>query len=366
MFFLAQGGTNNSILLEHIEEVRRSQLAVCQTAQLVQEQVAQLVASRTQLEAHRSALHHHLAAITSIIASTTNHSAPTTSAPTSTPSNPPSTISNSTQVSMSGPVSSSMLVSTGTHTLASGNPTTHTATTATSTNIGHSHPMPLTTTSAAMVSGHGVINRSMQSLVPNASGMTWAGLPPPYIGSTNMPLSVDGKDGVIYSHMTTNAGKDAKTIVSSVSTSKPNRISLPHGNNKLPNARHAPGKAQQKHTAMDTSHTSPVKYNGLPPNLPKQIFKPLQISGPNANTNLAKKTSKMTYCPPPSVTGHSQASVALVTPTTTTVASQNGLLPLPVMHSSVGKNGRTGKAPIGFTPYSKTSPTKVTQSWISN
>lgn len=342
-------------------------MAVCQTAQLVQEQVAQLVASRAQLEAHRSALHHHLAAITSIIASSTNHSVPTTSAATST-SNPPSTISNSTQVSMAVPVTSSLMGATnGAYSLATGNVTTHTATTATSTSLGHGHPLPLTTTTAGMVAGHPVINRSMQSLVPNASAMSWAGLAPPYLGSTNMSLSLDNKDGVIYSHMTTkDAGKDAKTIVSSVNTSKPNRISLPHGNNKMPSSRHNSNKTQQKHVSIETSHNSPVKYNGMPTNLPKQIFKPLQISGPNANANLAKKSSKtMSYHPPPSATGHSQASVALVTPTTT-ITNQNGLLPLPIIHSSVSKNGRTGKPQIGFTPYSKTSPTKVTQSWISN
>lgn len=366
----AQGGSNNSLLLEHIEEVRRSQLAVCQTAQLVQEQVAQLVASRAQLEAHRSALHHHLAAITSIIASSTNHSATTTSATTpTTTGNAPSTISNSTQVSMAVPVTTSFMgVSNGAYTLAGGNCTTSTATTATSTSMGHGHPVPLTTTTSGLVTGHpvtAVINRSIQSMVPNAPAMSWAGLAPPYLGSTNISLSMENKDGVIYSHMTTkDNGKDAKTIVSSVNTSKPNRISLPHGNNKMPSSRHNSTKTQ-KHISIETSHISPVKYNGIPTNPPKQIFKPLQISGPNANVTLSKKSKPMTYCPPPSVTGHSQASVALVTPTTT-VTNQNGLLPLPVNHNSVSKNGRTNKPQIGFTPYSKTSPTKVTQSWISN
>lgn len=366
----AQGGSNNSILLEHIEEVRRSQMAVCQTAQLVQEQVAQLVASRAQLEAHRSALHHHLAAVTSIIASSTNHSAPATSAASSAASSAPSTISNSTQVSMAVPATSALVgVANGaSYSPATGSATTHTATTATSTGLGHGHALPLTTTAGGLVAGHPIINRSMQSLVPGAAAMSWAGLAPPYLGSTNMSLSMDSKDGVIYSHVAAkDAAKDSKTIVSSVNTSKPNRISLPHGNNKMPGGRHNAGKAQQKHVSMETSsHGSPVKYNGIPGGLPKQIFKPLQISGPNASANLAKKSPKgLSYCPPPSVTGHGQASVALVTPTTT-ITGQNGLLPLPIIHSSVSKNGRTAKPQIGFTPYSKTSPTKVTQSWISN
>lgn len=345
-------------------------MAVCQTAQLVQEQVAQLVASRAQLEAHRSALHHHLAAVTSIIASSTNHSAPATSAASSAASSAPSTISNSTQVSMAVPATSSMVgVANGaSYSPSTGSATTHTATTATSTGLGHGHGLPLTTTAGGLVAGHPIINRSMQSLVPGAAAMSWAGLAPPYLGSTNMSLSLDSKDGVIYSHVAAkDATKDAKTIVSSVNTSKPNRISLPHGNNKMPSGRHNTSKAQQKHVSMETSsHGSPVKYNGIPGGLPKQIFKPLQISGPNASANLAKKSPKgLSYCPPPSVTGHSQASVALVTPTTT-ITGQNGLLPLPIIHSSVSKNGRTAKPQIGFTPYSKTSPTKVTQSWISN
>ncbi|KAK8752145.1 hypothetical protein OTU49_012224, partial [Cherax quadricarinatus] len=109
----AQGGSNNSALLEHIEEVRRSQLAVCQTAQLVQEQVAQLVASRSQLEAHRSTLHHHLAAITSLIASSTNHSATTTAA-SNTIGSSHTTISNGTPISVGAPVAATQLgVTTG-------------------------------------------------------------------------------------------------------------------------------------------------------------------------------------------------------------------------------------------------------------
>ena len=48
--------------------MRKSQVAVCQTAQLVQEQVAKLMTARAQLEGHRAALHHHLSTITNLLA----------------------------------------------------------------------------------------------------------------------------------------------------------------------------------------------------------------------------------------------------------------------------------------------------------
>lgn len=379
----AQGGNNNSVLLEHIEQVRRSQLAVCQTAQLVQEQVAQLVASRAQLEAHRAALHHHLAAVTSIIASTANHASTTTSttvASTSVGTMSHSSLPNCTPVTVAvvSTSTSSSLITSGTHSVAvGGSCATSTATTATSTTPGLCHPIPLTTTTPSIVAGHAghpvaaVINRSLQSLVPAASVMSWTGLASPYLGSTNIALSLEGKDGVFYSHVTAkDSGKDIKTVFTSANTSKPNnRISISHGSSKTSssNSRHNSNKSH-KHVSVETTNNSPMKYNGIPPGLPKQIFKPLQLSGPNINSSTSKKVTKtMTYTQPTNITGLPQPSVALVTPTTTS-SSQNGLVPLPIIHSAVSKNGRPNKTQVAYAPYSKTSPTKVTQSqpWISN
>lgn len=366
----AQGGSNNSALLEHIEEVRRSQLAVCQTAQLVQEQVAQLVASRAQLEAHRSSLHHHLAAITSLIANSTNHSTTTTTAASTTGTG---TMPNGTSVFVSAPVTTSTQgVSSSNHSIAQGSSTTSTNTTSTNTSPGHSHPLPLTTTTPTLIGSHpvaAVINRSLQSLVPTASVMSWGGLSSPFLSSTNIAFSLESKDGVFYSQVTNKEGnKDLKTTISSANTSKPNnRITVSHGNAKTSSSnRHSSSKCH-KHALTEATNGSPAKFNGIPTNLPKHIFKPLQLSGPNTSANAAKKTTKtVSYTQAPSVTGGlPHPSVALVAPSTT-VTSQNGLMPLPLIHNSTSKHGRTNKPQIGFTPYSKTSPTKVPQSWVSN
>ncbi|KAK7080195.1 hypothetical protein SK128_005648, partial [Halocaridina rubra] len=353
----AQGGSNNSALLEHIEEVRRSQVAVCQTAQLVQEQVAQLVASRAQLEAHRSTLHHHLAAITSLIASNTNHTSTATSA------NVPTTVGNSHSTVSSGsaqPVPVTTETANEVYSLPLNNCTTSTATTATNTNPSIGHPLPLTTTTS-VVSAHpitAVINRSLQSFVPTASVMSWAGLTSPFLASTNIALSLEGKDGVFYSHLTPkDSAKESKPLVTSVSTLKPNHRISPHGNNKTPTTRHGSNKSHKQ--IIDNVNTTPVKFNGIPTGLPKHIFKPLQTTGPIVNTTMAKKATKtVTYSQPSPISGLPQPSVALVSPSTT-VTSQNGLTPLPVIHNAnSNKNGRTSKPQIGFTPYAKTSPTK--------
>lgn len=68
------GTANNSVLASHVSAVRKCQASVIGTAQLVQEQVQQLVHTRQQLDAHRLALHHHLQAITTIFSAEPNKS----------------------------------------------------------------------------------------------------------------------------------------------------------------------------------------------------------------------------------------------------------------------------------------------------
>lgn len=63
----ATGASNNTVLAGHVAGVRRCQTAVVNTAQLVQEQVAQLLAARQQLDSQRLALHQHLQAITALL-----------------------------------------------------------------------------------------------------------------------------------------------------------------------------------------------------------------------------------------------------------------------------------------------------------
>ena len=72
--FTAEVENGNSALLTHIEEVRRCQLLVCETAQEVQTEVTRLMASRAKLENHRTMLHQKLSAITNILSSKNQHS----------------------------------------------------------------------------------------------------------------------------------------------------------------------------------------------------------------------------------------------------------------------------------------------------
>ena len=63
----AHGASSNAILAGHVAGVRHYQSAVIGTAQLVQDQVTQLIATRQQLDNQRLALHQHLQAITTLL-----------------------------------------------------------------------------------------------------------------------------------------------------------------------------------------------------------------------------------------------------------------------------------------------------------
>lgn len=391
---------------------------MCQSAQLVQDQVAKLISSRSQLEAHRAALHHHLSSISNILASKNNQhalSVPSTtssnevtsasSQPSTTTTtslsphkNVPTTISSTSAnnhyvVSLSSfhpplysmsTIQSSLQNSTSSTNIFStvSQQPSSASSQGTSSSVSSSLPIP------ALVP---LTTKGCQSTtLPAATVVSWAGISPSFIAGTNIPLSLEGKDAIFYPNLISRSQSshpptttqvqlkvNPKLTTFTVSTNAGGGLLKSSSTTSSRNSGSIKGITVKPHnTYLQGQLTN--KFNGSTASLSQRnVFKPLQqtgTSGTSANPKSSGNLNVITCNAFPTAVGTmGMPQSSHIAPSSggnnltssSAFLSPKGASPYVNHSSATGKSHKSSKSPIGFTPYSKSSPNKL-QTWFPN
>ena len=369
-------------------------MAVCQTAQLVQERVAKLVAARAQLESHRASLHHHLATVTNLLATTADNQSlnPNNVSVAATSANngsyPVSSQINDPTVINGGPIIDSSAIN--------GGPSLdNTCVTSVRSNLYGLNPSTtvdpgsMLSNRSPVYSTNGVFPdrdrpfpgaKASQSTTSSSSGAPWSGISASFLAGGNPVLPVESKDSIYHPYLIPKKEQKTTTPISLSKTSTKSVYSS-HNSSKNPSVRHhgssrgskSPGSHSSSSTISNHGSGSSNKLNGPSHVYPQSsIYKPHQmnqssssICSPNKLIN-NKVSTISAFSAPPSVplVGTSSRITDLQTSTSSdAISAQKGVNPSQSQNGS--KNGRTSKPQIGFAPYAKTSPTKV-QTWVPN
>ena len=420
-FATAEGGNENVALLAHIEEVRNCQVAVCETAQIVQEQVTKLIASRAQLEAHRAALHHHLTSITKLLSSKNNHFIPSTTTTshgyhrvTSIPSLSTSICSSSgptaliTSVANSGNTSGNEFMDTVVETVQSGN-TTHLTSSSlnrTSSSLVSSVPSSFITTNALSTNPSSSCARPT-ILPPSATVISWTGLP--FLTATSIPSSATKENPSstvaaappppyfphLIPHKAPSITTNAQLQHQYSNNNKPIALTTPKNvvtNRTLINSDEMTNKIRTttKGTLTNAHQTTTgktSKFNGATACSSSTTFSNKSTPPSTKIVSLATLSNNQKCSPqqqgstPLKLTSPSNKSSAIVGSGSISGVYSTNPKPYIVNHhgtssstpsninnssSSSANNKSLHKSPIGFTPYSKSSPNRIQPSWLPN